>query len=193
MIAWPIHRPTKIIPDKSPKKYDIIQLDGLAPPRTRRTTRQLPGGLGALQNTPMTYKSLVAGNIDKIVNSGMENEQALIKVLIRQTRQPELGDKFPSRHGQTGVWGLIVNQDYMPFNKQGINPEDTYDAGKDMLTSGITGELREAYVYFGPIYYQPLLERLVISSDKFEQMAQLTIPYAAELLFQELMAMRRGR
>jgi DNA-directed RNA polymerase beta subunit len=26
--------------------------------------------------------------------------------------------------------------------------------GKDMLTSGITGESLEAYVYFGPIYYQ---------------------------------------
>jgi len=29
-------------------------------------------------------------------------------------------------------------------------------AGKDMLTSGITGEPLEAYVYFGPIYYQKL-------------------------------------
>ena len=29
-------------------------------------------------------------------------------------------------------------------------------AGKDMLTSGITGEQLEAYVYFGPIYYQKL-------------------------------------
>lgn len=29
-------------------------------------------------------------------------------------------------------------------------------AGKDMLTSGITGQPMEAYVYFGPIYYQKL-------------------------------------
>lgn len=28
--------------------------------------------------------------------------------------------------------------------------------GKDMLTSGITGQPMEAYVYFGPIYYQKL-------------------------------------
>ena len=27
-------------------------------------------------------------------------------------------------------------------------------SGKDMLTSGITGEPLEAYVYFGPVYYQ---------------------------------------
>lgn len=28
--------------------------------------------------------------------------------------------------------------------------------GKDMLTSGITGQILTAYIYFGPIYYQKL-------------------------------------
>lgn len=28
--------------------------------------------------------------------------------------------------------------------------------GKDMLTSGITGQQLSAYIYFGPIYYQKL-------------------------------------
>lgn len=34
-------------------------------------------------------------------------------------------------------------------------------AGKDMLTSGITGEPMEAYVYFGPIYYQVSFHTIV--------------------------------
>ncbi|KAJ7682894.1 hypothetical protein B0H17DRAFT_1075295 [Mycena rosella] len=321
-------------PGQVAKKYDIIQLDGLAgvgervDPGDVYINKQSPtnaadnsfnGQAAAVpyKNTPMTYKSPVAGNIDKILISDTENEQTLIKVLIRQTRRPELGDKFSSRHGQKGVCGLIVNQEDLPFNDQGINPDTIMNphgfpsrmtvgkmiellagkagvlcgklqygtafggskvedmsrilvengfsyAGKDMLTSGITGEPLEAYVYFGPIYYQKLkhmvmdkmharargpratltrqptegrsregglrlgemerdcligygatqllLERLMISSDKFEvnacakcglmgyngwctycksskQMAQLTIPYAAKLLFQELMAM----
>ncbi|KAG1791027.1 uncharacterized protein HD556DRAFT_1433056 [Suillus plorans] len=319
------------------KKYDIIQLDGLAgvgervDPGDVYVNKQMPtnandntfsGQAAAVpyKNAPMSYKSPVAGYIDKVMISDTENDQTLIKVLIRQTRRPELGDKFSSRHGQKGVCGLIVNQEDMPFNDQGINPDTIMNphgfpsrmtvgkmiellagkagvlsgklqygtafggskvedmsriliehgfnyAGKDMLTSGITGEALEAYVYFGPIYYQKLserkhmvmdkmharargpratltrqptegrsregglrlgemerdcligygatqllLERLMISSDKFEvnacqecglmgyngwctycksskKMAKLTIPYAAKLLFQELMAM----
>jgi RNA polymerase Rpb2, domain 6 len=34
--------------------------------------------------------------------------------------------------------------------------------GKDMLTSGITGEPLEAYVYFGPIYYQVRVMPLIL-------------------------------
>ena len=38
-------------------------------------------------------------------------------------------------------------------------------AGKDMLTSGITGEPHEAYTFFGPIYYQvmPTRKKLITS------------------------------
>jgi DNA-directed RNA polymerase III subunit RPC2 len=70
----------------------------------------------------LTYKSPVAGHIDKVMISDTDNDQTLIKVLVRQTRRPELGDKFSSRHGQKGVCGLIVNQEDMPFNDQGIVP-----------------------------------------------------------------------
>jgi DNA-directed RNA polymerase III subunit RPC2 len=121
------------------KRYDIIQSDGLAgvgervDPGDIYVNKQSPTNASdnsftgqaasvPYKNTPLTYKSPVAGYIDKVMVTDTENEQTLIKVLIRQTRRPELGDKFSSRHGQKGVCGLIVNQEDMPFNDQGINP-----------------------------------------------------------------------
>lgn len=269
------------------------------------------------RETPAYYRGPEPSYIDQVMMSVSDNDQTLIKVLLRQTRRPELGDKFSSRHGQKGVCGIIVQQEDLPFNDDGISPDiimnphgfpsrmtvgkmielisgkagvlngsleygtcfggskleemseilvqNGYNySGKDMLYSGITGECLQAYIFFGPIYYQKLkhmvldkmharargpravltrqptegrsrdgglrlgemerdcviaygasqllLERLMISSDAFEvdvcnncglmgynswctscksseNVIKMTIPYAAKLLFQELLSM----
>lgn len=269
------------------------------------------------REAPAFYKGPEPSYIDQVMMSVSDNDQALIKVLLRQTRRPELGDKFSSRHGQKGVCGIIVQQEDLPFNDSGISPDIIMNphgfpsrmtvgkmielisgkagvlngsleygtcfggskledmskiliekgfsySGKDMLYSGITGECLQAYIFFGPIYYQKLkhmvldkmharargpravltrqptegrsrdgglrlgemerdcviaygasqllLERLMISSDAFEvdvcnkcglmgynswcttcksseNVIKMTIPYAAKLLFQELLSM----
>lgn len=60
--------------------------------------------------------------IDKVLLTRSQ-DQVMIKAMLRQTRPPEIGDKFSSRHGQKGVLGLIVEQESMPFNDQGIVPD----------------------------------------------------------------------
>lgn len=75
------------------------------------------------KDTPVKYKLSDPAYIDKIMISTAENEQTLIKVLTRQTRRPELGDKFSSRHGQKGVTGIIAQQEDMPFNDLGMTPD----------------------------------------------------------------------
>jgi len=144
-----------------------------------------------------------------ILTSNFE-EQCLLKVMTRQTRVPEIGDKFSSRHGQKGVVGLIVPTEDMPFSERDgwcpdlvMNPhgfpsrmtvgkmieliagkagvltgEQKYGTafggdpvdemgrilvkhgysfdGKDLLMSGITGEMLPCYVFSGPIFYQRL-------------------------------------
>lgn len=269
------------------------------------------------REVPAFYKGPEPAYVDQVMMSVSDNDQALIKVLLRQTRRPELGDKFSSRHGQKGVCGIIVQQEDLPFNDDGISPDIIMNphgfpsrmtvgkmielisgkagvlngsleygtcfggskleemskilvdkgfsySGKDMLYSGITGECLQAYIFFGPIYYQKLkhmvldkmharargpravltrqptegrsrdgglrlgemerdcviaygasqllLERLMLSSDAFEvdicnqcglmgynswcttcksseYIIKMTIPYAAKLLFQELLSM----
>jgi hypothetical protein len=53
--------------------------------------------------------------------------------------------------------------------------------GKDMLTSGITGQPLECYVYFGPIYYQ----KLKVGLSFFFLLLFLLLPLAS-LLFSSL-------
>lgn len=267
--------------------------------------------------TPVVYRSPEPLYIDQVMLLRTDNDQDLIKVLLRQTRRPELGDKFSLRHGQKGVCGIIVPQEDLPFSDQGIIPDIIMNphgfplrmtvgkmielvlgkagvldgllqygtafggskledmlkilvergfnySGKDMLYLGVNGECLQAYIFFGPIYYQKLkhmvldkmharargpravltrqptegrlrdgglrlgemerdcviaygalqllLERLMILSDAFEvdvcnncglmghsswcptcktgeHVVKMTIPYAAKLLFQELLSM----
>jgi DNA-directed RNA polymerase III subunit RPC2 len=72
---------------------------------------------------PQAYKLPDPSYIDKVMISLTEGEAKLIKVQTRQTRRPEVGDKFSSRHGQKGVVGIIAEQADMPFTDQGIVPD----------------------------------------------------------------------
>lgn len=75
------------------------------------------------KDCPSRYKLPVPSYVDQVMLADTDSDQTLVKTLLRQTRRPELGDKFSSRHGQKGVCGLIVEQQDMPFTDQGINPD----------------------------------------------------------------------
>ena len=61
--------------------------------------------------------------VDKVVFSHNDERNRVYKVILREFRRPELGDKFSSRHGQKGIIGLIVNQEDMPFSERGWCPD----------------------------------------------------------------------
>ncbi|XP_071137422.1 DNA-directed RNA polymerase III subunit RPC2-like isoform X1 [Mytilus edulis] len=75
------------------------------------------------RDVPIMYKGIEPSYIEKVMISSNTEESFLIKMLLRQTRRPEIGDKFSSRHGQKGVCGLIVPQEDMPFTDLGICPD----------------------------------------------------------------------
>lgn len=57
---------------------------------------------------PETFKAPNPAYVDRIIITSTPEEPCVIKMIQRQTRVPEVGDKFSSRHGQKGVVGLIV-------------------------------------------------------------------------------------
>jgi len=135
--------------DKRYTKYQAIDKDGIcrvgefmesgsvmvnkeSPMDTTTSAMAGVDGFGFNAGTPtntqykysgMSYRGGAPTYVDKVLITSNENEQFLIKVMLRQVRRPEIGDKFASRHGQKGVCGLIVPQENMPFNEMGHPPD----------------------------------------------------------------------
>ena len=81
-----------------------------------------------------SYKSPAPSVVDRVLLTANETDQFLVKVMVRQCRRPEVGDKyipehipgmcletiktcrFASRHGQKGVCGAIVSQGLITIN-----------------------------------------------------------------------------
>jgi DNA-directed RNA polymerase III subunit RPC2 len=123
-------------------RFQILDDDGLAMPGCRITpgdvmlNLQKPKNLNtnpptttidssAFVPAPMSYKGPEHHDtyVDQVMVTTNQDDCTLVKILVRTTRRPELGDKFSSRHGQKGVCGIIVNQEDMPFTDNGICPD----------------------------------------------------------------------
>jgi DNA-directed RNA polymerase II subunit RPB2 len=64
-----------------------------------------------------------SGIVDKVIVYKNKDNLRTCKVRIRKNKIPEMGDKFASRLGQKGVCGMVIEQQEMPFTKDGIVPD----------------------------------------------------------------------
>ncbi|CAA0831190.1 nuclear RNA polymerase C2 [Striga hermonthica] len=130
-------------PQKGSKVMQILDNDGIAAPgqiirkddiyinkRTPKVTRgkrnfHVDVSDSAYYHTPLRYGGSSGENtvVDKVQLCCDRNDNLCIKLMIRDTRRPEVGDKFSSRHGQKGVCGTIVQQEDLPFSERGICPD----------------------------------------------------------------------
>jgi DNA-directed RNA polymerase III subunit RPC2 len=83
---------------------NLVYINKQTPLETNARVGQEASASAGIQykNTPMTVKYPAPAVIDSALFTTNHEDQTLIKVLIRQTRRPELGDKFSSRHVSVG-------------------------------------------------------------------------------------------
>ena len=70
-----------------------------------------------------SYKTHEECYVDKNYINRNGDGYTFCKVRIRAHRKPNIGDKFSSRHGQKGTIGHIINEEDMPFTKDGVKPD----------------------------------------------------------------------
>lgn len=70
------------------------------------------------------YKDQERSQVDSvIIAASRDSRNDYVNVKLRYNRNPVVGDKFSSRHGQKGVLSILWPQVDMPFSESGIVPD----------------------------------------------------------------------
>jgi len=117
--------------------YKKVEDDGIVPPETFVTSddvivarvsplRFLGIASKSLENRRDSSETIREGDkgyVDRVFIFKNINGEKAIKVVVRDLKIPEIGDKFANSHGQKGVVAMLVPQEDMPFTKDGIVPD----------------------------------------------------------------------
>lgn len=69
------------------------------------------------------YRTNEESYVDKNFIERNGDGYTFCKVRVRTVRQPVIGDKFSSRHGQKGTIGNIIPERDMPYTSEGLTPD----------------------------------------------------------------------
>ncbi len=111
-----------VYPEAKVRPFSVL-VGKVSPPRFLTGLEEFRVGMESRKETSVALKNDERGIVDSVLITENSEGNKMVKVIVRDERVPELGDKFASRYGQKGVIGLLVPQEDMPFTKDGIVPD----------------------------------------------------------------------
>jgi len=111
-----------VYPGAYVKEGDVV-IGRTSPPRFLSGLDEYNLAENSKRESSLSLEHGEEGIVDKVFLTESEEGNKLIQVRLRIPRNPEIGDKFTSRHGQKGIIGMIVPQPDMPFTANGIVPD----------------------------------------------------------------------
>jgi DNA-directed RNA polymerase subunit B' len=143
----------------------------VSPLRFLGTMDQFITGIENIRETSIRLRHGDSGIVDRIFLTETVDGTKLVKIVVRDLKIPEIGDKLASRHGQKGVIGLIVPQEDMPFTEDGIVPDIIFNphgipsrmtVGQLLeLIAGKVSALSGKHIYSSP--FSPIPEKEIRS------------------------------
>lgn len=105
-----------------PNKNSMLTKGKAAIPKIHKSSDKKTGET-ILDDRTSIYSGMEPSMVYGMHEFRNEDDIQIRELNMIRTRQPVIGDKFSSRHGQKGVFGLIIPPNDMPFNSTGAIPD----------------------------------------------------------------------